>query len=87
MRHPRAHRRDGRSIDMRRGVEVGLPDLEVDDVASLALESLRPGEHAEGRLGAEPVERVGQPEAHRRALALSTYPSGNAPTDVQPPST
>ena len=43
----------GRRLDVLRRVEVGLADLEVDDALALALEGLGPGEHLEGRLGAE----------------------------------
>ena len=41
--------------DLGRGVEVGFPELEVDDVPPLAFQLLGPGEDLEGRLGAEPA--------------------------------
>ena len=64
VRLARSERR-GRSLpDVERRVEVRLADLEVDDLAALPLELARPGEHAERRLGSEPLEAVG--EAGRR---------------------
>ena len=43
----------GRVADVDRGVEVGLADLEVDDVPALRLERAGPGGGLEGRLGAD----------------------------------
>jgi hypothetical protein len=40
--------------DVRRRLEIGLPDLEVDDPATGRLQGARTGEHLEGGLGAEP---------------------------------
>ena len=52
-----AQRLDGGLDDMRRRLEVGLADAEVDDVLALALERVGAGEHLEGRLRSQPVER------------------------------
>ena len=39
--------------DVARGIEIGLPDLEMDDVAALGLQRARFHQHFEGGLGAE----------------------------------
>jgi hypothetical protein len=46
--------------DVRRGREVGLADLEMDDPPPLRLERARPGERLERRLGPEPREAARQ---------------------------
>jgi hypothetical protein len=51
---PRVERPLGRLADVRRGVEVRLADLEVDDGLPLALQRARPRQHLEGGLGAQP---------------------------------
>ena len=50
---------DSRLGHVRRRLEVGLADLEMDHVAARRLEGARPGEHGEGALGAEPRRRLG----------------------------
>ena len=56
----RANRLGGRLADMGRRVEIGLADLEVDDVPALALEHFGLREDAEGCLRAEPFEARGE---------------------------
>jgi hypothetical protein len=51
----RAH---GGGADRGRRVEVGLPDLEVHDRASLRFERARLREHLEGGLGSELVHPI-----------------------------
>ncbi len=50
----------GRLLDVRRRREVGLPDLEVDDVAALRLERAGPGQHLEGGFGPDPGHAFGE---------------------------
>ena len=47
---------------MRRGREVGLADLQVNDLVAGGLHGLGPGEDFEGRLGAESGHAICQPE-------------------------
>jgi hypothetical protein len=56
-------RLDGGLADVVRRVEVGLADLEVDDLAALGLEGPGPGQHLERRFGAEAGHAVC--ESHR----------------------
>ena len=44
----------GRVADVGGRVEVGLADLEVDDLLALPLEGLGAGQHLEGGLGTQP---------------------------------
>ena len=60
--------------DVRRGVEVGLADLEVDDVPPLCLESPRPGEDLERPLGSEPL--VVASESHDPSVPSRRAPPG-----------
>ena len=57
---PGSHRLRRRLAHVPWRVEVGLADLEVDHVTTLALELARASEHAEGRLGTETVEAFGE---------------------------
>ncbi len=43
----------GSQLDVHRCVEIGLADLQMDDVFPLCFEGARPGEHFKCRLGAE----------------------------------
>ena len=52
-----------RGEDVRRGVEVGLTEVEVDDVAALRLERARPIRRLEGGLGPDVVHPASQ--SHR----------------------
>ena len=52
---------------MQWGGEVGLADLEVDDVASRPLQLLRTGEDAERGLGAEASETLGETRSPNRS--------------------
>ncbi len=51
----RAQCRHGRLDDVRRCVEIGLADLEMDDVLAATLELLRAGQYRERAFGAEPL--------------------------------
>src|SRR5438874_8191052 len=98
MRLPGAHRFGRRLADVERRVEVGLPDLEVDDGATLPLERLRLREHAERRLRSEALEARCKPgcdgDAHpadletltpqrpRRASGLAVGDAGGRPAGV-----
>ena len=50
--------------DVDRRVEVGLADLEMDDLLALALEGARACQHLERRLGAEPGHAVSEVHVH-----------------------
>src|SRR5205823_2866954 len=67
---PRVRRVMGRALvegplrrlaDVRRRVEIGLADLEMDDVAALRLEGPRPGGNLECGLGADHAHALGDP--------------------------
>ena len=51
-----ADRGDSRLGDVRRRLEVGLADLEMDHVAARCLERTRPGEDGERALGSEATD-------------------------------
>ena len=84
VRLPRPQRRDPRLGDVRRRVEVGLADLEVDDVAPRALHRARLGEHGERRLRAQPghaggqLARVRLGRTHRRPSCQTSASSAAA---------
>ena len=67
VRLARAERRAARLDDVRRGGEVGLADLEVEDVAPRALQRACPGQHGERGLGPEPMDPARQRRPRRRA--------------------
>ncbi len=48
--------------DVARGIEIGLPDLEMDDVAALCLQRSRLHQYFEGGLGAETRHALGEAE-------------------------
>src|SRR5882724_13139564 len=54
VRRARVQRALGRVPDVLGRVEVGLADLEVDDLLALPLQRLGAGEHLEGRFGPQP---------------------------------
>ena len=62
MRLARVQRGRRGVADVERRVEVGLADLQVDDLATLSFERSRAGENAERGLRAEPLETVGEAE-------------------------
>ena len=64
---PRAQRRHAGLDHVRRSGEIGLPDLEMDDMATGSLQLPGPRQHAERRLGAEPLEA---PRERRRGPSL-----------------
>ncbi len=69
----RTKRLVGRIADVGRRVEVGLADLEMDDVATLPLELSRPGKHREGALGSQAVEACRQSELDPRRHGASIH--------------
>src|SRR5437667_4145300 len=54
-----------RTDDVARGIEIGLADLEMDDVAAFCLERSRFHQHFEGGLGAETRHALGEAEFAR----------------------
>ena len=75
--------------DVARGIEIGLPDLEMDDVAALCLQRARFHQHFEGGLGAETRHAFGEAKFERleschvkcyRRLALTNLQSGTNPS-------
>ena len=61
--------------DVRRRAEVRLADLEVDDPPSGRLERLRPRQHLERGLGAEPAHALRQSHCHVRSFSPGQSPS------------
>src|SRR5262249_49237640 len=70
-----AERRRRRVDDVGRRVEIGLTDLQVDDLPSLGLEGARSCEHLERRLRPQPAHPFGQ--LHCRLLAFVDYWRGH----------
>src|SRR5260221_6761517 len=71
-------RGDARRRDRLRRVEIGLADLEVDDVPALCLERPGPREDLEGRLRAEPPHA-----ARERAHFQGILCPGKAPSLIR----
>src|SRR5207247_246349 len=76
--------------DVGRGVEVGLPDLEVDDAPALGLEGAGPHQHLEGGLRPQPRHALRKPHAvppAGRDTNLGTAPAATAVRPAAPPRT
>src|SRR3970040_185844 len=75
----------GRLADHRRRVEVGLAELEVDDVLALALELLRPLEDLDGKKGLDGVRALRRHCRARARRAASIWPGLRGPSLNPPP--
>ncbi len=90
---PALHRADGRGLDARGGVEVGLAGSERDHVDALGAHGPRLGLHGEGRRGRKRLHPIGEhgvlsqrePEnfwARRSSTGGGTMPVTGAPRDA-----
>ena len=77
MRLPITERLRRRLDDVRRSVEVGLADLEVDDALARGLKGLGAGEDFEGGLGTETLE-CGCKLGHGAPWGIGTARRGGA---------